>query len=69
MRLTLSQRLGELSINTYKQNYMELTKKQQIERIDAAIHKHRALAAWGNVESKERLRELRASKRELLNKC
>jgi len=48
---------------------MELTKKQQIERIDAAIHKHRALAAWGNVESKERLRELRASKRELLNKC
>lgn len=48
---------------------MELTKKEQIDRIDAAIRKHRALAAWGNVESKERLRELRASKRELLNKC
>lgn len=47
---------------------MELTKKEQIDRIDAAIHKHRMLAAWGNVESKQRLKELRARKKELLSK-
>ena len=48
---------------------MEPTKKEQINRIDAAIHKHRVLAAWGNVESKQRLKELRARKKELLKKC
>lgn len=47
---------------------MDAILKEKIERIDAAIRKHRALAAWGNVESKERLKVLRANKRELLNK-
>ena len=43
--------------------------KERLARINAAIKKHRALAAWGNVESKQRLKELRARKRELLNSC
>jgi len=41
--------------------------KERLEALDKAIKKHRVLAAWGNVESKERLRELRRNKRELLN--
>ena len=43
--------------------------KERLARINAAIKKHRALAAWGNVESKQRLKELKASKMELLNEC
>ena len=43
--------------------------KERLAKINAAIKKHRALAAWGNVESKQRLKELRAYKRELLNSC
>ena len=38
---------------------------EQMAKIDAAIEKHKPLAAWGNVESKERLKYLRAKKREL----
>ena len=45
---------------------MELNIKERLDAIDKAIKKHRVLAAWGNVESKERLRDLRRSKRELL---
>jgi hypothetical protein len=41
--------------------------KASIRMIDNAIRKHKPLAAWGNVESKERLRELRQRKRTLLN--
>lgn len=40
--------------------------KANIRMIDNAIRKHKPLAAWGNVESKERLRELRQRKRALL---
>ena len=40
--------------------------KANIRMIDNAIRKHKPLAAWGNVESKERLRELRQRKRILL---
>ncbi len=40
--------------------------KERIDAIDRAIKKHRVLAAWGNVESKERLRELRQSKKDIL---
>ena len=43
------------------------TKKAQ----EAAIKKHKELAAWGNVESKYRLQELRANKKkteEYINK-
>lgn len=40
--------------------------KERIDTIDKAIKKHRVLAAWGNVESKQRLRELRQSKKDLL---
>ena len=40
--------------------------KANIRMIDNAIRKHKPLAAWGNVESKERLRELRQRKRTLL---
>ena len=47
---------------------MEPAKKEQIDKIDAAIHKHRVLAAWGNLDSKERLKVLRAHKKELLSK-
>lgn len=39
--------------------------KETIISINNAIRKHKHLAAWGNVESKERLRVLRASKRSL----
>lgn len=39
--------------------------KNTLRTIDEAISKHRELAAWGNVESKERLRFLRSRKREL----
>ena len=38
-----------------------------LERINDAIKKHRYLAGWGNVESKQRLRELRVRKKEILN--
>jgi hypothetical protein len=41
--------------------------KEQLATIDAAIKKHKHLAAWGNVESKQRLKILRERKRELLN--
>ena len=37
-----------------------------IKKVTEAIRKHKALAAWGNVESKERLKELRARKKELV---
>ncbi len=40
--------------------------RDDIIKINEAIRKHKALAAWGNVESKERLKELRARKKELL---
>jgi hypothetical protein len=40
--------------------------KERIDTIDKAIKKHRVLAACGNVESKQRLRELRQSKKDLL---
>jgi len=43
-------------------------KKEQIDKIDAVIHKHRVLAAWGNLDSKKRLKVLRAHKKELLSK-
>lgn len=39
---------------------------EDLKKLNAAIKKHRALAAWGNVESKERLKFLRARKKELL---
>lgn len=42
--------------------------KATIKTIDASIKKHRELAMWGNVESKERLRSLRARKRDLKQK-
>ena len=42
--------------------------KEQIATIDTAIKKHKHLAAWGNVESKQRLKALRERKRELMNK-
>lgn len=38
----------------------------ELKNLNAAIKKHRVLAAWGNVESKERLKVLRARKREIL---
>lgn len=40
--------------------------KSSIEAVTKAIQRHKALAAWGNVESKERLKELRARKKELI---
>ena len=40
--------------------------KERIDKIDKAIKKHKVLAAWGNVESKQRLRELRQSKKDIL---
>jgi hypothetical protein len=40
--------------------------KASIAMIDCAIRKHKNLAAWGNVESRERLRQLRARKKALL---
>ena len=40
--------------------------KERLARINNALRKHRALAAWGNVESKQRLRELRQSKKDIL---
>ena len=42
-----------------------LSIKEDIIRIDKAIRKHKYLAAWGNVESKQRIKELRERKREL----
>ena len=45
---------------------MELNIKERLDAIDKAIKKHRVLAAWGNVESKERLKDLRRSKKDLL---
>ena len=39
--------------------------KAMINRIDGSIKKHLELAGWGNVESKQRLRELRSRKRDL----
>jgi hypothetical protein len=39
---------------------------KSIKAVTEAIRKHKALAAWGNVESKERLKELRARKKELV---
>ena len=41
--------------------------KEQLASVEAAIKKHKHLAAWGNVESKQRLKVLRERKRELLN--
>ncbi len=47
------------------------SRKQEIicslNKISDAIKKHRELSQWGNVESKQRLRELRSRKRELIN--
>ena len=40
--------------------------KERLYKIDTAIKKHRVLAAWGNVESKQRLKELRQSKKDIL---
>lgn len=40
--------------------------KASLNMIDCAIRKHKHLAAWGNVESRERLRQLRARKKALL---
>jgi len=37
--------------------------RQTIEMQKAAIRKHTTLAKWGNVESKERLRVIRAAKK------
>ena len=39
---------------------------KSIKAVAEAIRKNKALAAWGNVESKERLKELRARKKELV---
>ena len=47
---------------------MDKNIKEQIATIDVAIKKHKHLAAWGNVESKQRLKVLRERKKELLNK-
>ena len=41
--------------------------KEQLAAVEAAIKKHKHLAAWGNVESKQRLKILRERKRDLLN--
>ena len=54
--------------------YEEMNKEQLqdcLEKLKVAIKKHRDLAYWGNVDSKERLRDLRWSKKrveELLKK-
>ena len=40
--------------------------KERIDNIDKAIKKHKVLAAWGNVESKQRLKELRQMKKDIL---
>ena len=40
--------------------------KERINNIDRAIKKHKVLAAWGNVESKQRLKELRQIKKDIL---
>jgi hypothetical protein len=45
---------------------MDKETKEKLDKLNVAIQKHKALAAWGNVESKERLKVLRANKRELL---
>ena len=45
---------------------MKMDIKSQIAKIDQAIKKHKGLAQWGNVESKERLKELREQKKELI---
>ena len=42
--------------------------KEQLAAVEAAIKKHKHLAAWGNVESKQRLKVLQEKKKELLNK-
>lgn len=41
-------------------------KKETLKKIEAAIKKHRDLARWGNVESRERLKELRQRKKEII---
>jgi hypothetical protein len=41
--------------------------KERLARINNALRKHRELAAWGNVESKQRVKELLAQKREILS--
>ena len=50
----------------------ERKSKEEIVRdlnlIASSIKKHRVLAMWGNVESKMRLKELRARKKELQTK-
>ena len=49
--------------------------KLQVKTISAAIKKHRGFAMWGNVESKQRIKELQETKKEILkelevlNKC
>ena len=40
-------------------------KKETLKKIEAAIKKHRDLARWGNVESRERLKFLRQQKKEI----
>ena len=45
---------------------------KSLNMVSSAMAKHRRLAHWGNVESSERMRTLRARKRELeqmLMKC
>ena len=39
--------------------------KGTLNQIDCAIRKHKHLALWGNVESKERLKILRRRKKDL----
>ena len=46
---------------------LSIDTKEQLASVEAAIKKHKHLAAWGNVESKQRLKILRERKRELLN--
>jgi hypothetical protein len=40
--------------------------KQQLNVLDMAIRKHKHLAQWGNVESRERLKILRNRKKQLI---
>jgi hypothetical protein len=39
--------------------------KSALNQVECAIRKHKHLAAWGNVESRERLRVLRQRKKSL----
>lgn len=41
--------------------------KAAVKKLDEAIKKHREYAAWGNVEAKQRVRELRFYKKHVQN--